>query len=219
MRPSGRVPATRLKAASPAARSEIAPYRMTTAARPAIAPCRFAGSKRRPPPSGKRSASGSPCATPCLIAQLELRYTDGTVKCGIQGVKWLFRALSETGRGDLAIDILKQTAYPSFGGDGEERPVRPRENPLLDMRQMVHGIRRVVRAGSSGADDVRHGATLAGRRLEDAMGRQCQPEEVVLGRGLFLSASLAGPEGDELAGGGFLIGGCHGRLHGMTGKV
>ncbi len=35
--------------------------------------------------------------------------------CGILGVKWLFRALSETGRGDLAIDILKQTAYPSFG--------------------------------------------------------------------------------------------------------
>ena len=37
---------------------------------------------------------------------------------------------------------------------------------------MVRGIRRVVGAGPSGADDVRHGATLAGGRLEDAMGRQ-----------------------------------------------
>ncbi len=41
--------------------------------------------------------------------------TGRLIKCGILGVKWLFRALSETGHGDIAIDILKQTAYPSFG--------------------------------------------------------------------------------------------------------
>ena len=35
--------------------------------------------------------------------------------CGILGVKWLFRTLSETGHGDLAITILKQTERPSFG--------------------------------------------------------------------------------------------------------
>ncbi len=36
-------------------------------------------------------------------------------KCGIIGSKWLYRALSETGRGDLACAILCQTNYPSFG--------------------------------------------------------------------------------------------------------
>ena len=36
-------------------------------------------------------------------------------KCGIVGTKWLFRALSDTGRGDLACAILCQTNYPSFG--------------------------------------------------------------------------------------------------------
>ena len=41
--------------------------------------------------------------------------TGRLIKCGILGVKWLFRALSETGHGDLAIDILKQTVPPSFG--------------------------------------------------------------------------------------------------------
>ena len=76
-------------------------------------------------------ANGTQCAQAAAIAgglvSPELRPAAGrklaeaveatgrTVKCGIQGVKWLFRALSETGRGDLAIDILKQTAYPSFG--------------------------------------------------------------------------------------------------------
>ncbi len=55
--------------------------------------------------------------------------------------------------------------------DGAERPMWLRQNPLLDMRQMVRGIRRVVGAGPSGADDVRDGATLAGGRLEDAVGR------------------------------------------------
>ena len=35
--------------------------------------------------------------------------------CGILGVKWLFRALSETGHGDLAIKMLQQTERPSFG--------------------------------------------------------------------------------------------------------
>ena len=35
--------------------------------------------------------------------------------CGILGVKWLFRALSTTGHGDLAITMLKQTERPSFG--------------------------------------------------------------------------------------------------------
>ena len=35
--------------------------------------------------------------------------------CGILGVKWLFRALSETGHGDLAIKMLRQTERPSFG--------------------------------------------------------------------------------------------------------
>lgn len=76
-------------------------------------------------------AGGTQCAQACAImtglVSPELRDAAGrklaeaveatgrTVKCGIQGVKWLFRALCETGRGDLAIDILKQTAYPSFG--------------------------------------------------------------------------------------------------------
>ncbi len=35
--------------------------------------------------------------------------------CGILGVKWLFRALSETGHGDLAIKMLQQSERPSFG--------------------------------------------------------------------------------------------------------
>ena len=37
------------------------------------------------------------------------------MKCGIVGSKWLFRSLSEAGRGDLACAVLCQTNYPSFG--------------------------------------------------------------------------------------------------------
>ena len=76
-------------------------------------------------------ADGTQCAQAAALsaglATLETREAAGRklaeaveaaghlLTCGILGVKWLFRALSETGRGDLAIDILKQTAYPSFG--------------------------------------------------------------------------------------------------------
>ena len=52
-------------------------------------------------------------ATRKLVESVEA--TGRLIKCGILGVKWLFRALSETGHGDIAIDILKQTAQPSFG--------------------------------------------------------------------------------------------------------
>ena len=76
-------------------------------------------------------SSGTQCAQACAIAtglvapdlrgeagrklSQAVEATGRLLKCGILGVKWLFRALSETGHGDLAIDILKQTAYPSFG--------------------------------------------------------------------------------------------------------
>ena len=76
-------------------------------------------------------ASGTQCAQAAAIAtgliSPELRAAAGRklaeavedagrfIKCGIQGVKWLFRALCDTGRADLAVAILSQTEPPSFG--------------------------------------------------------------------------------------------------------
>ena len=76
-------------------------------------------------------ADGTQCAQACAISAglvspmlrdaAGLRLAEAVeaanrfVKCGILGVKWLFRALCETGRGDLAVAILSQTARPSFG--------------------------------------------------------------------------------------------------------
>ena len=76
-------------------------------------------------------ASGTQCAQAAAIAtglvSPELRDAAGRklaeavedagrfIKCGIIGAKWLFRALCDTGRADLAFAILSQTEPPSFG--------------------------------------------------------------------------------------------------------
>ena len=76
-------------------------------------------------------ADGTECAQAAAIAaglvSPELRDAAGRklaeavedagrfIKCGIQGVKWLFRALCDTGSADLAVAILSQTEPPSFG--------------------------------------------------------------------------------------------------------
>ena len=66
-------------------------------------------------------ALGLGLASPEMRGKLAERLCDAVeandrfMKCGIVGSRWLFRALSEAGRHDLACAILCQTNHPSFG--------------------------------------------------------------------------------------------------------